>query len=162
MKTLISNTASIILTTIVFLIGGWDVAIQCLLIVIVIDYLTGVASAIYNKELSSKVGFKGILKKFCYLLVVALSVVIDRLTETNGVIRTMVIYFFVANDGLSILENLGEMGIKLPKKLLESLEQIKDKTVEKTEVTKIDEIQQVKEELKEGVQNNVNSETKTM
>lgn len=169
MKTLISNTASIILTTVIFLIGGWDVAIQCLIVVIIIDYLTGVASAIYNKKLSSKVGFKGIIKKFCYLLVVALSVVIDRLTNTNGVIRNMVIYFFVANDGLSILENLGEMDIKLPKKLLESLEQLKNKTsvenvktVEKTEVSQIDEIQQVKEEIKNEVQNNVDSETKAM
>lgn len=156
MKTLISNTASIILTTLVFLIGGWDVAIECMIIVLIIDYLTGVASAIYNKKLSSKVGFKGIIKKFCYLLVVALSVVIDRLTNTNGVIRTMVIYFFVANDGLSILENLGEMGVKLPKRLLDSLEQLKEKTTDTKE--KIEQVNEIKNEVKE----NVNSETKTV
>ena len=127
MKHLISNVFSVILTTIVYLLGGVDIALQSLLIVIVIDYLTGIASAIYNKELSSKMGFKGIIKKFSYLLVVALSVVIDKLLGQSGLIRSLVIYFFVANDGLSIIENMAEMNIKLPQKLIDTLEQIKKK-----------------------------------
>ena len=127
MKLLINDIASVILTTFVYLVGGFDIAIQSLLIVIVIDYLTGIASAIYNKELSSKIGFKGIIKKFCYILVVALSVVIDNLLGSSGLIRNLVIYFFVANDGLSIIENMAEMNIKLPKKLIDVLEQIKEK-----------------------------------
>lgn len=127
MKHLINDVISVILTTFVYLIGGFDIAIQSLLIVMVVDYLTGIASAIYNKELSSKIGFKGIIKKFCYLLVVALSVVIDNLTGQSGLIRTLVIYFFVANDGLSIIENMAEMDVKLPQKLIDSLEQIKKK-----------------------------------
>lgn len=127
MKNLISNVFSVILTTIVYLLGGVDIALQSLLIVIVIDYLTGIASAIYKKELSSKTGFKGIIKKFSYLLVVALSVVIDNLLGQSGLIRSLVIYFFVANDGLSILENMAEMNIKLPQKLIDALEQIKKK-----------------------------------
>ena len=127
MKHLISNVFSVILTTIVYLLGGIDIAIQSLLIVIVIDYLTGIASAIYNKELSSKIGFKGIIKKFSYLFVVALSVVIDNLLGQSGLIRSLVIYFFVANDGLSIIENMAEMNIKLPQKLIDALEQIKKK-----------------------------------
>lgn len=127
MKHLINDVISVILTTFVYLIGGFDIAIQSLLIVMVVDYLTGIASAIYNKELSSKIGFKGIIKKFCYLLVVALSVVIDNLTAQSGLIRTLVIYFFVANDGLSIIENMAEMDVKLPQKLIDALEQIKKK-----------------------------------
>ena len=127
MKHLINDIASVILTTFVYLLGGFDVALQSLLIVMVVDYLTGFASAIYNKNLSSKIGFKGILKKFSYLCVVALSVVIDNLTGQNGLIRTLVIYFFVANDGLSIIENMAEMNVKLPQKLIDSLEQIKKK-----------------------------------
>ena len=127
MKHLINDIASVILTIFVYLVGGFDIAIQSLLIVIVIDYLTGIASAIYNKELSSKIGFKGIIKKFCYLLVVALSVVIDNLLGQSGLIRSLVIYFFVANDGLSIIENMAEMNIKLPQKLIDALEQIKKK-----------------------------------
>lgn len=118
---------SVMLTTIVYLLGGFDIALQSLLVIMFIDYLTGIASAIYNKELSSKIGFKGILKKFSYLCVVALSVVIDNLTGQSGLIRTLVIYFFVANDGLSIIENMAEMGVKLPQKLIDSLEQIKKK-----------------------------------
>lgn len=127
MKYFINNIASVLLTTIIYLLGGFDIAIQSLLIVMVVDYLTGIASAMYNKELSSKIGFKGILKKFSYLCVVALSVVIDNLTDQSGLIRTLVIYFFVANDGLSIIENMAEMGVKLPQKLIDSLEQIKRK-----------------------------------
>lgn len=127
MKHLLNEILSVILTTSIYLLGGFDIALQSLLIVIVIDYLTGIASAIYNKELSSKIGFKGIIKKFCYILVVALSVVIDNLLGSSGLIRNLVIYFFVANDGLSIIENMAEMNIKLPKKLIEALEQIKEK-----------------------------------
>lgn len=127
MKYFLNNIASVLLTTIIYLLGGIDIALKSLIVIMMIDYITGVASAIYNKKLSSKIGFKGIIKKFCYLLVVALSVVIDNLISQDGVIRTLVIYFFVANDGLSIIENMAEMDIKLPKKLVDSLEQIKGK-----------------------------------
>lgn len=127
MKYFLNNIASVLLTTIIYLLGGMDIALKSLIVIMMIDYITGVASAIYNKKLSSKIGFKGIIKKFCYLLVVALSVVIDNLISQNGVIRTLVIYFFVANDGLSIIENMAQMDIKLPKKLVDSLEQIKGK-----------------------------------
>ena len=93
----------------------------------IIDYLTGISSAIYNKKLSSKIGFKGIIKKFCYFLVVALSVVVDNLTGQNGIIRSLVIYCFIANDGISIIENMSELDIKLPQKLIDTLEQLKKK-----------------------------------
>ena len=127
MKILICNIISVILTTFIYLLGGFDVALQSLLIVIVIDYLTGISSAIYNKELSSKVGLKGIIKKFSYLLIVALSVVIDNIMGHSGLIRTLVIYFFVSNDGISIIENMAKMNVKLPEKLIEVLKQINDK-----------------------------------
>ena len=111
----------------IYLMGGFDIAIQSLLIVILADYITGVASAIYNKKLSSKIGLKGILKKFSYLCVVALSVVIDKLLGQANVFRSLIIYFFIANDGLSIVENMAEMNCKLPKKLIDTLEQLKNK-----------------------------------
>lgn len=95
MKHFINETISVVATTVVYLLRGFDIAIQSLLIVMIVDYLTGIASAIYNKELSSKIGFKGILKKFSYLCVVALSVVIDNLTGQSGLIRTLVIYFLL-------------------------------------------------------------------
>ena len=127
MKEIINSITSFLLTTFVFLVGDIDIALVSLLIVMTLDYITGVMSAFYNKELSSKVGFKGILKKVFYLIIIALSVRIDKLMGSSELIRTFVIYYFVANDGLSILENAGELGIKLPKKLFDALEQLKDK-----------------------------------
>lgn len=127
MKQFITNGISFIITCLTYFLGGFDLALKSLLIIMVIDYLTGVSSAIYNKKLSSKIGFKGIIKKFCYLLIVALSVVIDNLTGQNGIIRSLVIYCFIANDGISIIENMGELDIKLPQKLIDTLEQLKKK-----------------------------------
>lgn len=126
MKIYLNEIISALLTFTIYILGGFDIALKSLLVVIVIDYITGVASAFYNKKLSSKVGFRGIIKKFCYLCIVALSVVIDNLIGQQGVIRTLVIYFFVANDGLSIIENMSEMDVKLPQKLKDSLEKIKE------------------------------------
>lgn len=125
MKNIIQSDLSAILTVTLFLLGGIDIALKSLIIIIIVDYLTGIAAAIYNKKLNSKVGFKGIVKKLCYFLIVAVAVVVDNLTGQHGIIRTLVIYFLVANDGLSIIENLSKMDIKLPKKLIESLEQLK-------------------------------------
>lgn len=128
MKNIISDIVSVILTTIIYVLGGWDVALMSMVIVVVIDYITGVASAFYNKKLSSKQGLKGIIKKFCYFLIVALAVVIDNLLGQSGIIRTLVIYFFVANDGLSVIENMAEMDVKLPRKLIDALDDLKKKS----------------------------------
>jgi len=125
MKNTVNFITGTLLTGIAYFLGGWDTAIQTLSLVMVLDYITGVLKAIKKKKLNSKVGLWGIIKKFGYLVVVALSVVMDKLAGDTGAIRTMVIYFFIANDGISILENLGSMGVPLPKKLKEVLEQLK-------------------------------------
>ena len=127
MRHFINNAISVVLTTFIYLVGGIDVAMKSLLIVIVIDYITGVMSAIYNKKLNSTIGLKGILKKFSYLIIVSLSVILDKIVGDTGAIRTLIIYFFVANDGISIVENIGKMGVPLPKKLTEVLEQLRNK-----------------------------------
>ena len=93
MKYVISNVISVILTFLIYLLGGFDIALKSLLIVIVIDYATGILSAIYNKQINSKVGFKGILKKFSYLLIIALSVIIDNILGQSGTIRTLVMVY---------------------------------------------------------------------
>ena len=128
MKQIISDITSIILTTTIYILGGWDIALMSLIIVVIIDYLTGVASAFYNKNISSKKGLKGIIKKFCYFLIVALAVVIDNLLGQSGIIRSLVIYFFVANDGISVIENMAEMDVKMPKKLIDALEELRKKS----------------------------------
>ena len=126
MKTIINFITGTLLAGVMYFLGGWDTALQTLLLVMVLDYITGVCKAIVQKKLNSKSGLLGILKKVGYLVVVALAVVIDHIAGDTGVVRTMVIYFFVANDGLSILENWGGMGLPLPKKIFELLEQLKN------------------------------------
>lgn len=112
-------------TLFIYLLGGFDVAMQCLLIAIALDYLSGLIKAYNSKVLSSKIGFRGILKKLGILFLVMLAVVIDRVTGESGAIRTLVIYYFVANEGLSIIENLGEAGLPIPKVLKNALKILK-------------------------------------
>lgn len=126
MKNLINFITSTLATTLGYLLGGWDIALRVLLTIIVLDYATGVCKAIYNKKLNSSIGFKGIIKKVGYLLIVTLAVMLDQIAGDSGAIRTLVIYFFVANEGISILENWGGMGLPLPPKLKEALEQLKN------------------------------------
>lgn len=114
-------------TFFIYLVGGIDVALISLLIVMGLDYFTGILKAIKKKKLNSKTGIYGIIKKLGILCLVALAVVIDHLTGESGFIRTMVLYYLVANEGLSIIENLGEMDILIPEVLKERLEQLKDK-----------------------------------
>ena len=125
MKNVINFIISGLLTFANYFLGGIDIALKSLIIVIILDYISGILSAFYNKKINSKIGLKGIIKKLCYLLVVMLAVVIDNLTLQDGLIRNLVIYFLVSNDGISIIENLGKMNVKLPKKLIDSLEQLK-------------------------------------
>ena len=125
MKNIINFFTSTLLTTVVYFLGGLDTALKTLLILIVLDYITGVCKAIVNKKINSLIGLKGIVKKVGYLVVVALSVLLDGVIGDTGAIRNLVIYFFVANEGISILENWGAMGLPLPKRVFEVLEQIK-------------------------------------
>lgn len=124
----ISLIASEVATVFIFLFGGIDVALICLLIAIVLDYISGIIKAYNTKKLSSKIGFKGILKKIGILVLVMLSVLIDRVSGNTGAIRTLVIYYFVANEGLSILENIGEAGIPIPNAIKKALKVLKDQS----------------------------------
>lgn len=127
MKVIFNEVTSCLLTTFIFLLGGIDIALISFLLMMTFDYLTGVISGLYNKKLSSKIGFKGILKKFAMIIVVAMCVIIDKLLGETGLIRTFILYYFVANEGISIIENLAEMNIKLPEKILNALEQLKER-----------------------------------
>lgn len=109
-----------------YYLGGIDKAVETLVTMVVLDYITGIMSAIATKELNSKTSIKGLLKKLCYFIAVALGVLLDSYLGTN-VIRTMIIYFLVANDGISIVENLAKIGVPLPKKLIEILEQMRER-----------------------------------
>jgi toxin secretion/phage lysis holin len=127
MKLAIKSILSAISTTLLFILGGWDIALQSLIVVMIIDYLTGISKSYVAEKLNSNKGFKGIVKKLAMLGLVAIAVIIDRLVGDTGLIRTFLIYYLVANEGLSIIENLGEMDIIVPEFLKKRLEQLKDK-----------------------------------
>ena len=124
----ISLIASEVATIFIFLVGEIDIALICLIIAIVLDYISGIIKAYNIKQLSSKIGFKGILKKIGILVLVMLAVLVDRVSGNTGAIRTLVIYYFVANEGLSILENLGEAGIPIPNAIRKALKVLKDQS----------------------------------
>ena len=124
----ISIIVSEVATIFIYLFGGVDVALMCLIIAIILDYISGIIKAFNTKQLSSKIGFKGILKKLGILVLVMLAVLIDRVGGNTGAIRTLVIYYFVANEGLSILENLGEAGIPIPNAIKKALKVLKDQS----------------------------------
>ena len=124
-KTTITLATAEVCTILYFLFGEFDMSLQCLLVFIALDYISGLIKAFCTKTLSSKIGFKGILKKVGILAIVALSVSLDRLGGDTGAIRTLVIYYFVANEGLSVLENLAEAGIPIPKSIKKALKNIK-------------------------------------
>jgi len=125
MKEIINSIISVICTGFIYLLGGVDVALTCLLVAIVLDYISGIMKAYVNKQLSSQIGFKGIVKKVGVLLVVMLAVLVDRVTGETGAIRTLVIYYFVANEGLSIIENLGQAGVPIPESIRKALKALK-------------------------------------
>lgn len=126
MKELLCSILSIITTGLVFLLGGFDIALLCLIIAILLDYISGIIKAYVNKDLSSKIGFKGLLKKIGVLLIVMLAVLIDKITGNTGAVRTLVIYYFVANEGLSIIENLALAGVPIPDSIKNALKVLKD------------------------------------
>ena len=108
-----------------YLLGGLDTMLICLLIFMLLDYITGIIKGIKNKKLSSEVGFYGLLKKATILVVVMVAVQLDTTLNLDNVMRYLAIGFYIANEGLSILENAGEIGIHLPEKLKESLEKLR-------------------------------------
>lgn len=137
MKEFICSATAGLGTFLSFVFGDWDVALQCLIIAIAIDYISGIIKAFINKELSSKIGVKGLLKKVGVLLIVALATLIDKITGETGMVRTLVIYYFVANEGLSVIENLGEAGLPIPDVIKKALKSLKNESKGKTNDKKL-------------------------
>lgn len=112
-------------------IGPVNGLLIALIVFVITDYVTGFASAIVRKELSSSVGFKGLARKILIFLIVGIANVLDvYVLGANAVLRTAVILFYMANEGLSIIENAGEIGLPIPKKLKEVLAQLRKKSGE--------------------------------
>lgn len=111
-----------------YFLGGCDGLILALLLFVVIDYITGVMCAITDKKLSSSVGFKGICRKVLIFMLVGIANIIDvQIIKSGSVLRTAVVFFYLSNEGLSLIENAAHLGLLVPDKLKAVLEQLHDK-----------------------------------
>lgn len=106
-------------------LGGYDILLQILIALVVIDYCSGIAVGIKNKRLSSKVGFNGIIKKAFIFSVIYLANLIDSATGAET-FRNVSVMFYISNEGISVLENLGKIGVKYPQKIKQFLTQLGD------------------------------------
>lgn len=105
-------------------LGGYDAFLQVLIAFVIIDYLSGVAVGIKTKTVSSKIGFNGIIKKIMIFSIVYIAHLIDDATATS-VFRNITVMFYVSNEGISILENMGQLGVQYPAGLANILAQLK-------------------------------------
>ena len=111
-----------------YFLGGCDGLLYALLAFVVIDYITGVMCAVTDKKLSSAVGFKGIFRKVLIFLLVGIANIIDvQVIGTGAVLRTAVIFFYISNEGVSLLENAGHLELPIPEKIKTVLEQLHDR-----------------------------------
>ena len=117
-----------------YLIGGIDNLLTALIILIIIDYVTGILKSIYQKNFKIKINIEGVIRKVGYYFIVILATILDYIIgDSSMAIRTLTIYFFIANEAISILENWASIGLPLPKKLYEIFENLKnfEKNIEK-------------------------------
>ena len=115
-------------------LGGCDGLLYALLAFVVIDYVTGIMCAVVDKKLSSAVGFRGIFKKVLIFALVGIGHIIDaHVIGSGSILRTAVIFFYLSNEGVSLVENAGHLGLPIPKKLKAVLEQLHDRA-EKEEI----------------------------
>ncbi len=111
-----------------YFLGGCDGLLYALVLFVVVDYITGVMCAAADHKLSSEVGFKGICRKVLIFLLVGIGHVLDaQIIGTGSVLRTAVIFFYLSNEGVSLLENAGHLGLPIPEKLKVVLEQLHDR-----------------------------------
>ena len=112
-------------------LGGCDGLLYALITFVVVDYITGVMCAVVDKKLSSEVGFKGIFKKILIFLLVGIANLLDVNIIGNGsVLRTAAIFFYLSNEGVSLLENATHLGLPVPEKLKSVLQQLHDRAEE--------------------------------
>lgn len=111
-----------------YFLGGFDGLLYALIVFMAVDYITGVMCAVSDKKLSSAVGFKGIFRKVLILMLVGIANLLDvQVIGTGAVLRTAVIFFYLSNEGVSLLENVAYLGLPIPEKLKEILVQLHDR-----------------------------------
>ena len=112
-----------------YFLGGWDLLLQILVTLTVLDFITGILAAIYHKCLSSEIGSKGIVRKIGIYIIIAVACLLDQLMNTNMVLRGAVIGFYITVEGLSVIENWGRMELPLPSAVKNAIRQLKEKVV---------------------------------
>lgn len=111
-----------------YFLGGCDGLLVTLVVFAVVDYITGVMCAVADKKLSSEVGFKGICRKVLIFLLVGIANILDvQVIGTGSVLRTAVIFFYISNEGVSLLENAAHLGLPIPEQMKAVLEQLHDR-----------------------------------
>ncbi len=129
------NTFKMLVATLTVLVthlfGRPDMWLTALITLVIVDYITGLAKAYIQSELSSRIGLKGIVKKILYFAVVAVAVITDNMLGAAGVLRAAVIGFLIANEALSILENCACAGLPVPNILVTALHKLKSDVEEK-------------------------------
>lgn len=117
-----------------YFLGGSDGLLYALIVFVVIDYLTGVMCAVNDKTLSSEVGFRGICRKLLIFLMVGIANILDvHIIGTGSVLRMAAIFFYISNEGISLLENAAHLGLPVPEKIKKVLEQLHNKAEEEME-----------------------------
>ena len=108
--------------------GGIDGVFTTLVIFVVIDYLTGVLCAVADRKLSSEVGFRGICKKVLIFIMVGIANVLDvQILKSGAILRTAVCFFYISDEGISLLENAAHLGLPIPQQIRDVLEQLHDR-----------------------------------
>ena len=127
MEKVFNSIVAVVATFFTYLFGGWDIALIVLVAFMVLDYATGVIWAYIQKTLNSEIGFKGLVKKCMILVVLVVAVLLDRMINSGtAVFRTLVCYFYIANEGISLLENVSNLGLPIPDKLKVALQQLNE------------------------------------
>lgn len=117
-----------------YFLGGFDGFLYALFVFVVADYVTGVMAAIIHKELSSGVGFLGICRKVLIFCLVGIAHILDdQVIKTGSILRTAVIFFYLSNEGISFIENIDRIGLPVPKRLVDVLDQLRKKSEEEEE-----------------------------
>ena len=127
MEKVFNSIVAVIATFFTYLFGGWDIALIVLVAFMVLDYATGMMWAYIQKTLNSQIGFRGLIKKCMILVVLNIAVLLDRMINSGtAVFRTLVCYFYIANEGISLLENVSHLGLTIPDKLKNALQQLNE------------------------------------